>query len=199
MSETETFDEDLDDVGYEVKDELKIRKVLEKHTDWKFEFTKNDQYKYDLTIYEWGNEPQTREDQSVLGYVELERCRCDKDTSWVMGTIPDSWYYLSFLQRKVREFNWETHTWAGLKEDYDRTIYLKFNHAMTNCFAAPIEVIHRDGVNTKRSDGGYNSTYLKLDKDHPEVEYGIETCVSLIKDHLTDRDSGQSNLTDWGR
>jgi len=199
MSEAETFDEDLDDVNYEIKDELKIRKVLEKHTDWDFEFTKNDQYQYDLTIYQWDDDPQTRDDQKVIGYVELERCRRDRDKSWVMGAVPDNWYYLSFLQRKVRDYDWRAERWTGLKDDYDRTVYLKFNHAMTNCFAAPIEAIHRDGTNTKRSDGGYNSTYLKLEKDHPEVEYGIKSCVGFIKGYLTRREPGQTDLLSWGQ
>jgi len=197
-SDAETFDEDLDDVEYEFKDELKIRKVLEDHTDWKFEFTKNDQYQYDLTIYQWDDEPRTPDDHEVLGYVELERCRRDRDKSWVMGAVPDNWYYLSFLQRKVRDFDFDSQSWQGLKDDHERTVYLKFNHAMTNCFAAPIATIYRDGTTTKRSDGGYNSTYLKLDKDHAAVEYGIQSCVSFIEDYLTRREPEQSNLLSWG-
>jgi len=197
-SDAETFDEDLDDVSYEIKDELKIRKVLEKHTDWEFEFSKNDKYQYDLTIYQWDDEPQTRDDQEVIGYVELERCRRDKEKSWVMGAVPDEWYYLSFLQRKVRKYDWDTQSWEGLKQHYDRTVYLKFNHAMTHCFAAPIEVIYRDGAQTKRSDGGYNSTYLKLDKDHVDVKHGIQTCVEFVEEYLTRREPGQADLSSWG-
>lgn len=197
-NQDETFDSDLDEIGYEFKDELKIRKVLEEHTEWDFEFTKNTQYQYDLVIHQWGDKPRTHDDQQVIGYVELERSRRDKEHSWVMGSVPDNWYYLTFLQRKVRDYDHVAESWQGLKDNYDRTVYLKFNHAMTNCFAAPIEVIYQDGTPTKRSDGGYNSSYLKLDKDHPAVEYGISSCVSLIQDYLTRRGAEQTTLLSWG-
>lgn len=193
----ENFAEDLDTQSYEYKDELKIRKILERETDWQFEFTKNDQYQYDLAITQWEDNPSSPEDNDVVGYVELERARRDKAKSWITGDIPDGWYYLSFLQRKVRSYDRTRGTWEGLRDDYRRTVYLKFNHAMDNCFAAPIESIHRDGSRTKASDGGYNSTYLKLDEDHADVRYGISDCVAFVKEYLTDKEVGQRSLSEW--
>lgn len=197
MSESDLTD-GLDKQSYQIKDELQIRKTLEAHTDWQFEFTKNDKFAYDLKITEWAEEPRSDGDKTVIGYVELERSRADKQHSWITGGIPDGWYYLSFLQRKVREFDYRMRRWDGLKDDYDRTVYLKFNHALDNCFAAPIAAIHRDGTQTKRSDGTPENTYLALDQGHPEVHVGIEECVGFIERYLTRKDPSQSDLIRWG-
>jgi len=191
----EDFSDDLDSQSYEIKDELKIRKVLEQHTEWNFVFNKNTEYQYDLAITEWGSEPTDHSDNEVIGYVELERSRRDKKHSWVTGEIPNTWYYLSFLQRKVRDYDHRRNCWQGLKDDYNRTVYLKFNHALDNCFSAPIEAIHLDGEATKMSDGSYNNTYLKLDSDHPDVRHGVKDSVEFIQKYLTQRKTGQSSLT----
>lgn len=196
-SDTQGFADDLGDQSYEFKDELKIRKVLEKHTTWEFEFSKNGQYKYDLAITKWDNEPRNHDDNEVVGYVELERSRKDKEHSWVTGGIPDSWYFLSFLQRKVRSYDHRRESWGGVLDNYDQTVYLKFNHALDNCFAAPIETIYRDGETTPRSTGSYNDTYLKLETDHSEVRFGVDSCVNFIEDYLTRREPGQANLSLW--
>jgi len=189
----------LEDQAYEIKDELKIRKTLEAHTAWQFEFTKNDQYAYDLRITEWDRRPRTPDDNQTLGFVELERSRRDKSKSWITGDIPDSWPFLSFLKRKVRKYDHQRGNWRGLKDDHQRTVYLKFNHAMDNCFAAPVEAIHRDGSETKHSDGSYNNSYLSLDEHHPDVYVGVEDCVAFIEEYLHNRDDqDQAQLVDWG-
>ena len=188
----------LDKQSYEIQDELKIRKILERHTDWQFEFTKNDKFAYDLRITEWDDEPASDTDNRVLGYVELERARKDKPSSWITGDIPDSWVFLSFLKRKVRRFDHATQSWRGIKEEYDRTVYLKFNHALDNCFAASIESIHRYGQPTPRSDGSRTGSYLSLDMDHADVHYGIDGCVTFIEDYMTRREPQQKPLVGWG-
>lgn len=187
----------LEDQSYRIKDELKIRKTLEAHTDWQFEFTKNDKFAYDLEVTGWADEPRSDADHDVIGYVELERSRKDKQHSWVTGDIPDSWYFLSFLQRKVRKYDYTLRRWGGLKDDYDRTVYLKFNHALNNCFAAPVTAIYRDGEQTPWSTGDPQNTYLALDEDHPEVYVGIEECVAFIERYLTRKDPSQSDLIRW--
>jgi hypothetical protein len=188
----------LDKQSYEIQDELKIRKILENHTDWQFEFTKNDKFAYDLRITEWDDEPASDSDNRVLGYVELERARKDKPTSWITGDIPDSWVFLSFLKRKVRRFDHNTQSWRGIKQDYDRTVYLKFNHALDNCFAAPIESIYLHGETTPYSDGSRTGSYLSLEMDHPDVHYGIDECVSFVEDYMTQREPQQKPLVGWG-
>ena len=59
----------LEKQSYEIQDELKIRKTLERHTDWQFELTKNSKFAYDLRITEWDDEPATDDDNRGLGYV----------------------------------------------------------------------------------------------------------------------------------
>lgn len=189
-----SLDDGLEKQSYQIKDELEIRKVLEEHTDWQFEFTKNSKFAYDLHITQWSDEPSGPDDCDTVGFVELERSRSDKPKSWVTGDIPDGWYYYSFLERKVREYDYTLCRWGGLKDDYNRTVYLKFNHALNNCFAAPIAVIYRDGERTKRSDGHPKRTTLKLGFGHPEVCVGIDECVSYIKEYLTRTRPNQETL-----
>ena len=196
-----SLDDGLDKQSYEIKSELKIRKVLESHTDWRYEFTKNDRYDYDLRITEWDAEPGGPEDCRTLGFVELERARNDRPKSWVSGEVPyDDWYYYSFLERKVHTFDYDLWRWGGLKDDSEETVYLKFNHELDNCFAAPIKSIHRDGTRTKRSDGNPKRTTLKLGFDHPDVHTGIEECVSFIQDYLSKpaKPNEPDDITAWG-
>jgi len=197
MSKNNDLTDGLDKQSYQIEDELKIRKTLEAHTDWQFEFTKNGKYAYDLEVTGWADSPQSDTDNQVIGYVEIERSRNDKEHSWVTGDIPDSWYYLSFLQRKVRKYDYRLEKWCGLKDHYDQTVYLKFNHALNNCFVAPITAIHRDGNRTKRSDGSPQNTYLALNHGHSKVHIGINDCVAFIKRYLTRKDPSQSDLEQW--
>jgi len=187
----------LEDQSYEIKDELKIRKTLEAHTDWHFEFTKNDQYAYDLRITEWHRRPRSPDDNQTLGFVELERSRADKEHSWITGDIPESWKFYSFLMRKVRKWNRRNRRFDGLKDEFRRTVYLKFNHAMDNCFAASIADIHQNGQKTPYSDGTKDNTYLALDLDDPAVRVGVEDCVSFIESYLSNYQSGQRALVEW--
>jgi hypothetical protein len=187
----------LEEQSYDYKDELEIRKILEAHTNWQFEFTKNDQYAYDLRITEWDSQPRSPDDNRTLGFVELERSRSDKDDSWVTGEIPDSWYFYSFLMRKVRKWNPHTQRFGGLKDEFRRTIYLKFNHAMDNCFAAAVADIYHHGQRTPWSDGTKENTYLKLDLSNPAVTVGIEESVGFIESYLSNYSNGQRTVFEW--
>jgi hypothetical protein len=193
---TEPFGDDLtdglDDQSYEIQDELRMRKKLENQTDWQFEFRKNDKYDYDLEVTEWDEEAASGDDHQTLGYVELERSRNDKSASWISGDIPDCWVFLSFLKRKVRRYNRRTESWGGPKKNHDKTVYLKFSHRLDNCFAVPIESIHRDGTPTPRSDGSRQNSYLKLDSDHPDVHHGISDCVEFIRSYMTETNTDRS-------
>jgi len=191
------YSDDLGEQGYEIRDELEMRKVLEQHTDWMFVFNKHEEYQYDMRIKEWDEQPRTNEDSSTLGFVELERSRRDKDESWITGDIPDNWYYYSFLMRKVRDWDYTAGRWGPLKEDYERTLYMKFNHAMDNCFAAPIPAIVKDGFETKMSDGTREWSFLALSKDHTQVAIGPEACVELITEYLNGYAVKQSGLEEY--
>lgn len=191
-----SLDDGLDQQSYDIKDELKMRKQLEAHTDWEFEFTKNDTYAYDMRVYEWDAQPRTPDDRTVFGYIELERA---KKSGWCTGDVPDNWIYLSFLERKIRDYDYKHGRWSGLKENYRQTVYLKFSHALDNCFVAPVASIHRDGWQTKRSTGTPTNTYRALQFEHPDVRFGIENAVTFIEEYLGQIDDDQTGLEQYNR
>lgn len=192
-----SLDDGLEKQSYEIKGELEIRKLLESNTDWDFEFRKNEKYAYDLCIHQWNDEPAGPDDNDVVGYIELERARKDKSKSWVTGDVPEGWHFYSFLERKIRSYDYERGCWTGLQGDHDRTVYIKFNHALDNCFTAPITTIYRDGQITKRSDGSPKNTYRALSLYNDSVAVGIADTIDLVEDWLGRSDSNQETLFDF--
>ncbi|AFH22639.1 hypothetical protein OSG_eHP31_00135 [environmental Halophage eHP-31] len=198
-----SYDDDLGGDDYDIVNELKIRKKLEAGSDWRYEFTKQTKYGYDLELYRWSESADAPDDRRLFGYIELERASIEKSSCpWVTGTLPDGWVYLSFLKRKVHQWDWDIGRFVDdLKPNARRAMYLKFNHSMDNCFIAPITTIARDGSLTKKSDGTRTNTYLSLDPSHPEVRIGVDESISFIEEYLDSFDAGQSGLeayTDGG-
>lgn len=182
---------DSETVSYDIEVELKIRKMLEAETDWNFEFNKNgDQYDYDIKFYRWEDNGNGELEKVHYGFVELERAR-----KWKTGDVPDNWTYYSFLERKIQEFDHDLRKWRGPKENFRRTIYLKFNQLLDNCFAAPVVTIYNQGERTKRSDGTYNNTYRKLGFDHPDVRQGLGECVNYIDTFLAQSEDPQRRIS----
>lgn len=178
---------DLSKQDFDITGELKIRKILEINTDYKFEFIRNeDKYGNDIKIFEYivtGNEW----DKKFLGFVEVE-----KGMSWKTIELPDFYYCVSFLKRKLFKFHYGTHPESDPDEftkmpveNYDKTIYLKFNADYTNCFCQMKNFIidngkesYRNGLNkniSKRKD-----EYWELKKE--DVVWGIKNCCDFIKD-----------------
>lgn len=195
--EVDALDDGLENQDYEIKNELQIRKILEANTDWNFEFRKNGKYSYDLCIREWEDKPTGPNDNDVLGFVELERSRSDKKHSWITGDIPDSWVFYSFLERKIRKYDAQKQCFTELKENHQITVYMKFNHALDNCFVAPVTVIYRDGDITPLSDGTRTRTTRALNLNHPEVVTGIEDAVKFTEEYLGRTDNNQGTLFDF--
>jgi len=187
---------ELDSQSYGIEDELKVRGILEERTDWNYEFTKNSKHAPDLQLHNWGDEPEQPEDRDLTGYIEIEVTH--GESGWQTGAVPDGWSTINFLKRKIRRYDYQQQRRGALKRTARQTVYLKFNHAQDNCFAAPVEKIFRDGVETKASDGSFNNSYLKLGRDHPDVHVGIRDCVSFIERYLEDRvDQNQQRIGDW--
>lgn len=198
-----SYDDELSDEDYEIVNELKLRKKLEAGSDWRYEFTKQTKYGYDLELYRWPPSSDAPDDRELFGYIELERASIDKSSCpWVTGDLPDAWVYLSFLKRKVYQWDWDTGRFTEeLKQNARRALYLKFNHSMDNCFVAPISVIAKDGSLTKKSDGSRTNTYLSLDVSHSEVRTGVNESIEFAEEYLTSFDAAQSGLeayTDGG-
>lgn len=194
------FDGHLSDASYEIVDELQIRKKLEERTDWRFEFTKQTKYGYDLELYRWPDDSDRPGDRELIGYFELERADNRNPKSWVTGNIPDGWYFYSILKRKV--YSWsKTHgacrnegcshqnvEWGPPKKQSHRAIFLKFNHKMDNCFAVPMPVVIEDGKPTKRSvECDPKNSYRRLPLNHEDVRVGVDNVVGFIDSFLNDR------------
>lgn len=179
------------DAEYEIEPELRARNLLEQHTTWQSVISRNDdRYGWDLEYHKW-----IREDgqwvKKHLGYIEVEHAR-----KWYGKQIPENWVFYSFLERKIREWDDVFGKFMDMKEDYERTIYLKFNQEFTSCFAAAIGDIQRDGELTYRSDGSREGTFRKLDIDHQSVHIGVDACAEFICDFMEDdRNSTLSSFT----
>jgi len=195
-----SFDgDDLSSQSYEIVSELVIRGILEQQTDWQYEFTKNSKYDYDLQLFDWGEQPDSPSDRELIGYVEIEVA--NEDSAWQTGPFPDNWSTTNVLARKVYQYDKYTREFGALKDDAWRTIYLKFNHEIDNCFAIPIDeadraVEHRGAeVNTWRKDKRHkkrNWTFVELSPSDEQLVYGIADAVELIVDHL-------SHVAEYGR
>lgn len=184
---------ELDQQSYEIENELRVRKILEEKTDWMFEFTKNSKYAPDLQLHDWGDCPESPEDRGLTGYIEIEVTSAESD--WQTGAVPESWTTINFLKRKVREFDYRTRRWGGLKENARQTVYLKFNHELDNCFAAPVERVYHDGREQSWNDGGPNWEFFCLSPTHESITYGIHDSVRFIEDYFNRLDDDQSSLS----
>ena len=174
---------DLDDQQYEIKDELKIRGILESRTDWSYEFTKNSKYDYDLQLFRWNDPPEGPSDRILAGYVEIERT--NKQSDWQTGDIPNYWPELRFLRRKIDEGR--PPEWDGPKNDSEKTLYLKFNHNIDNCFVAAIRDIREHGETTqwpKDEPKSRTNTYYALQPDADAVSFGIDNAIAHIQKYI---------------
>lgn len=184
---------ELDEQSYEIQDELQIRNILEEHTNWAFEFTKNSKYAPDLQLHDWGDNPTGPESRELTGFVEIERA--SEQSDWQTGELPDNWNTVNFLKRKVLRFDYDRKQWDGLKEGFSQTVYLKFNHQMDNCVAASLERIIHDGSEFSIYGGGPKWEFYRLHPDASAIRFGIHDCVQFIEDHLSRVEQQQSSLT----
>lgn len=187
-----SFDrDDLDAQSYEIIEELRVRNILEERTDWQYEFTKNGRYDYDLVLFDWGDSPRDDESRELIGYVEIEVA--NEDSDWQSGEFPSHWDSTNLLARKVysTERRGAQLSWGRPKSDYWRTVYLKFNHCINNCFAIAIDDAHRavqydDGeINTWYQNSPRNWTFLELNPDDDRITYGVDESVEFITNHLS--------------
>jgi len=186
---------DLDEQSYEIEDELKVRGILEEHTDWQFEFTKNSKYAPDLQLHNWGDRPDSPDDRDLTGYIEVEVT--NEDSDWQSGPLPDHWPEIRFCKRKIRDRDYDTGTWGPLKDTARQTVYLKFNHELDNCFAASIERIYHDGYQTELYEGGPRWQFYCLHPEHDSLTYGIRDCVEFIEQYFNQLEDDQSSLSQF--
>jgi hypothetical protein len=174
----------LSDQSYEIRDELRIRNILEEHTDWQYEFTKNDKYEYDLQLFTWPDPPHEGDDRELAGYVEIERA--NKNSDWQSGRVPGYWPEIRFCRRKIDRG--EPPHWRGPKKNHEQTVYLKFNHEINSCIAASLPDIRNHGEETYWPEGKRTreSAFYALPHRSEHIAYGIIDCIDLVTEHLTD-------------
>lgn len=188
---------ELEQQSYDIESELRVRKILEQKTDWQFEFTKNSKYAPDLQLHDWGDHPDSPEDRDLTGYIEIEVTNAESD--WQTGSIPESWTTINFLKRKVREFDYHTQRWGELKKTARQTVYLKFNHGLDNCFAAPVERVYYDGHEQSWNGGGPQWEFFCLSPGHDSITYGIHDSVRFIEDYFDRLEDNQSSLSHFNQ
>jgi hypothetical protein len=186
---------DLSKESFELRDELKIRNVLEDHTDWRYEFTKNSKYEYDLQLFQWSDPPRNPDDRKLMGYVEIERT--SRSSDWQSGDLPSHWPELRFCRRKID--TGRPPSWKAPKDNYAQTIYLKFNHSIDNCFAAPLPWIRTYGESVYWPDNKRTreSAFYALPRDSDHIKHGINNCIKLIKEYLTTQRKHQMQVNEF--
>ncbi len=163
--------------SFDIIDELQIRKILERHSDWQYVFDKNDDpYAYDLTAWRY-NVRKDGHDKTFLGFIEIE-VGCGWEAEW-----PSYYHEVSFLKRKIYVFDWKLNVWKGPKDDIDKTFYLKFNAIHDDCFCKNIQAVYDTGTISSRGDGSYRDAYIVLPME--SVTWGIRECVEYIQTGLS--------------
>jgi len=206
---------------YDIQDEIKMRKILENNSSWRFEFTKNPDPKgIDIKFFKWEFVPVDDWVKRHYGYIELERADSD---GWVTENqlqyepnsidlcemFPDNWIWknastprITILKRKIFEYDWDRETFTNKpKSNYQRTVFVKFDHSMTECFAIPLVAIKQEGRTTPRSDDTvYNESMVALRADHGDVYIGLENVMAFLDEFMQYRSDPQSRLDwdDWG-
>ena len=169
---------------YSVKSELQVRKILEANTDYRLEFTKNeDPIGYDLKVNflqllnnDWRKQ--------FKGYIEVE-----VSTSWKEGaTYPMRWNSYSFLTKKVLLFDRFNNKFTPYpKYSWDiekRTIYLIFSKDLKGCYAANLGAV-RNFANTvfeeKYKDNVVAGTFSRVPRNQGVVCFQLPEVVGLVQ------------------
>lgn len=161
---------------FQVKAELMVRKMLEKHTGWEFEFIRNDlQYGVDIIAYKYtlnGNKFIKNE----MGRIEVEASK-----QWVNGEYPKHWKFYSYLRRKVEQWDKSMSTapkgtsiWMGRPwPSNNRVIYVKCALDMSDCHSALVSdiwvlgktyLVEDKSISLPESQRWYYRTHIILDR-----------------------------------
>ena len=160
---------------------MQIRKILECLTPWQVELDENyqDKYGYDLLYYiHEKTQNETGYIKKFKGYIELEVAQ-----DWQEYNIPSYWSEITFLARKCYKYNTDEGQFTNIpKDNADRTVYLKFNKNLDNCFVSSVNKIIKLGSTSDRSDGTYKNTYIKMDKG--DLTFGIYNSMKYINEFM---------------
>jgi len=165
---------------YAIDVELEIRKILEKGTDYTYEFQKNENhYDYDISVFKYYIDGANWE-KKLIAYIELE-----VSESWE-NEFPYYWKTYSFLKRKVYKWDYGDNNFTNeLKDNADKTIYIIFNKSLSDSYCSDIETIstfHEEILsNGGKTGDSRKDTYLREPLTSERVTKGIENCIEKIK------------------
>lgn len=166
-------------MNYNIKEELIIRKIIEKNTDWNLEINQNykNKYGYDLELYKHiTNSSEVGFEKKFICYIEVEY-----GESWKEYDLPKNWIEISFLKRKCFKYNFNTNQWTNEpKNNYDKCIYLKTNFNYTNCYYSKIEYLINCSE-SKRSKGCYKNSFISCNKDDKNIMFGFKNLNNYLK------------------
>jgi len=166
--------------SYDIEDEIRLRKELEKKTGELTEISKNpDQYGYDLVYYLWRRVDGEMK-KIPYGFVELEQYEGD---GWEGENLPENWTCYSFLKRKIYKYNWNDEKWLDdLKDNAERAVYLKVNSGFSDCFATSMSTIARNGfpIENRGDISSYKQAFLGLSLSNPNIYRGWKEVISFI-------------------
>lgn len=171
--------------SYDVTAELKVRKMLEKHTGWTFEFTRTtDIYQTDITCLRYTIGAGWSRD--IAGFIEVE-----ESAQWHDGIYPPHWKFYSYLKRKVFAYNHNTrHFEQSPVENADKTFYLKVARDLSDCHCSLMSDIYEHAFQSVDARNGlgsdeYNRVMLRFNMDSPYVRRGWEHSIAAIKQKFT--------------
>jgi len=172
---------DLSTQNFEITEELQVRKILEYNTNYEWVFNKNNnKYEYDLKAWKYNIYKDGRYEPIFKGYIEIEIGRGWNEFDW-----PNHKYQVvSFLKRKIYNFDWNTNEWKDTKNYIDKTFYLKFNNDKTNCLCLLIDdiIIYGRPSNRDQEHDKYKQSFIEV--DIKDVIWGIKNCIDYINDKL---------------
>lgn len=185
-------DRKLDDIRngrYNITKELDVKRILmEKLNDPSIELVKMnaDKTGYDFKIYKTfidGNDYNRK----FIGYLEVE-----VSESWNTFKYPPNFKWHSFLARKVFVYDIKNETFRDkkLKENANRTIYLKTNSNMSNAICCDMITISKFYMKYDpspiTSSNPRNDTFLReyVGNENSKTIMGWENCTDFIKDFI---------------
>jgi len=163
-------DFNINNESFDIDDENKISKIINKHSN-KIYTNKNmlNPFDYDLNCF-------NKKTNEFLGYIEVER----SNYTFLGGK---NWYH-SFLMRKIYIYNENQYYDQVLKENSDKTIYLKFNHnyGLDDCICCCIEdITYFDPEWQRKTEDIRKNLVLRTNQNNPRVAKGIKNCIEYIE------------------
>jgi len=164
-------DFNLNNESFDIEPELIVSKIINERSEVIYT-NKNtlDPYGYDLNCFNKIN-------NNFVGYVEVERSKHK-----ILGRKGTNWKH-SFLMRKILVYNENQYHDQILKDNADKTIYIKFNknYGLDDCICCCIEDITFFDSEWQRKTGDVRKDLVfRTSQYNSKVAKGIDNCIIYI-------------------